>query len=646
MANSRVPAATSSDASIGAGTSITTVHLHDQRKGAVHRVKHAPTVHVARGYENHLPFLRAGRPIICLADWQVEPATQRHFWKQALRALGAELGDSVASAIVLVAGDMASAGDELRGSKSDSAPDLDWLFECFPDGDVYCVYGNHDLPDAQHLAWRSACSGLPRLLPHGAALRLPLVQPSTAPATVSHAESDGRAGLGVEATNDLVGSGNEASGEEEAEPIHADGRAEEGPPSAHQGAGKEPLATAEQLAGLDKRERAALPTAPTVSERSLSESYGAGASQYEEAALAEWKARGQLAADAAKRKGWQAASAEFAACVELRPDWEKGHSCLARVQAKVAAAAQQQPEHQSRVVSAEAEAGAVAQATEEGAGAAGMVALEVESDGGSDAHSVAAVGVVPSFNVGRGVALEDTAADLTRVEAALRQLRPPARSALAGLTLSGALNPVHTGHVQMLEAAAAALTAAGRHHAVLFGFLAPSSEGYLQHKLGAEALALRERCELCSATVEDRPSLGVLDWGVASSHAVAQGTEALLAKAFPAFRFTTFQVVGADFARKASLVEKAAGGRAGQYVCVKRRGLARDDAEWLRALEARHACGKLPSGFVLAEAPPEGASSTRVRELCKAGQWNALAASGLLHPAVVDALSERRWLQD
>ena len=62
----------------------------------------------------------------------------------------------------------------------------------------------------------------------------------------------------MEATNDLVGSGNEASGEEEAEPIHADGRVEEGPPSAHQGAGKEPLPTAEQLAGLDKRERAAL----------------------------------------------------------------------------------------------------------------------------------------------------------------------------------------------------------------------------------------------------------------------------------------------------------------------------------------------------------------------------------------------------
>ena len=139
-------------------------------------------------------------------------------------------------------------------------------------------------------------------------------------------------------------------------------------------------------------------------------------------------------------------------------------------------------------------------------------------------------------------------------------------------------------------------------------------------------VALRAAMQRIAATIDD------------------EAEQALLAKAFPAFRFTAFQVVGADFARKACLVEKASGGRAGQYVCLKRRGLAPDDADWLRALEARHAHGKLPSGFVLAEAPPEQVSSTRVREICKKGQWNALAASGLLHPAVVDALSEKRWL--
>lgn len=259
MAHSRVPAATSSDAALGAGTSITTVHLHDQRKDAVHRVKDAPTVHVARGYEHHLPLLRAGRPLICLADWQVEPATQRHFWEQALLALTSELGeDAVARAIVLVAGDMASAGDELRGSKSDSVPDLDWLFDSFPDGDVYCVYGNHDLTDEKHLAWRSPCSGLPSLLPHGAAIKVPLVHvPGTAPATVGRAESDGRVEIGAESSNSLVRSEqDEAAGEE---PTRAHERAEEEPPSAQQKTGEEPLVPmADQLAGLSKKERAAL----------------------------------------------------------------------------------------------------------------------------------------------------------------------------------------------------------------------------------------------------------------------------------------------------------------------------------------------------------------------------------------------------
>ena len=254
-------------------------------------------MHVARGYEHHLPLLRAGRPLICLADWQVEPATQRHFWEQALLALTSELGeDAVARAIVLVAGDMASAGDELRGSKSDSVPDLDWLFESFPDGDVYCVYGNHDLTDEKHLAWRSPCSGLPSLLPHGEAIRVPLVHvPGSAPATVGRAESDGRAALGAESTNNSMRSEQEAAGEE---PILAHERVEEEPPSAQQKTGEESLPTAEQLAGLSKKERAALWAACGSDEKRA----GAAPSKLERrqprqrASRTQWPAEAQLEA--------------------------------------------------------------------------------------------------------------------------------------------------------------------------------------------------------------------------------------------------------------------------------------------------------------------------------------------------------------
>ena len=76
---------------------------------------------------------------------------------------------------------------------------------------------------------------------------------------------------------------------------------------------------------------------PPRPQRELSAAYGAGASGYAEATLQEWKEHGLSAADAAKRRDWPMAVAEFEACVSLRPDWEKGHQCLAKAREKVAA---------------------------------------------------------------------------------------------------------------------------------------------------------------------------------------------------------------------------------------------------------------------------------------------------------------------
>ena len=73
------------------GQEVHTIHTSD-RRNAAHRIKHPPTVHVAYGFEEHLPFLRSDRPLICISDWQYEPATQRHFWQQAFRTLCGALG--------------------------------------------------------------------------------------------------------------------------------------------------------------------------------------------------------------------------------------------------------------------------------------------------------------------------------------------------------------------------------------------------------------------------------------------------------------------------------------------------------------------------------------------------------------------------
>ena len=156
---------------------VSEIKLYDLR-GANHKIQQPPTVHIARHYDRHLPFLKSGRPLICISDWQYEPDTQRHFWDQALPILEEELGGRhiLERAIVIVAGDMASGGNRLRGPASDAAPILDWLYDSFPYGDVFTIYGNHDDMAQQHLEKiNSASSGLPCVLPHGSpVIQIPL----------------------------------------------------------------------------------------------------------------------------------------------------------------------------------------------------------------------------------------------------------------------------------------------------------------------------------------------------------------------------------------------------------------------------------------------------------------------------------------
>lgn len=72
-----------------------------------------------------------------------------------------------------------------------------------------------------------------------------------------------------------------------------------------------------------------------VPKRNLSDVYGAGASSYDEAELAEWNAAGEAAAAAVRGKNWREAAAQFKACTERRPDHARGHICLARAHEKL-----------------------------------------------------------------------------------------------------------------------------------------------------------------------------------------------------------------------------------------------------------------------------------------------------------------------
>jgi nicotinic acid mononucleotide adenylyltransferase len=93
------------------------------------------------------------------------------------------------------------------------------------------------------------------------------------------------------------------------------------------------------------------------------------------------------------------------------------------------------------------------------------------------------------------------------------------------LVLSGSLNPVHRSHVALLKAVRRALESRvlpdGRPaFVVLSGVVVPSSEEYVNGKLGAEALPLGTRVALAQAAVDEDGDgwMGVAPWEVASGN--------------------------------------------------------------------------------------------------------------------------------
>ena len=92
-----------------------------------------------------------------------------------------------------------------------------------------------------------------------------------------------------------------------------------------------------------------------------------------------------------------------------------------------------------------------------------------------------------------------------------RPSNPAARECI--LLSTGAMNPIHRGHVAMIHAAADRLRAAG--YDVLRAYVSPSHDGYVQPKarrLSTLGLSAAFRLEVAQRAVADDPLVAVGAW--------------------------------------------------------------------------------------------------------------------------------------
>ena len=195
----------------------------------------------------------------------------------------------------------------------------------------------------------------------------------------------------------------------------------------------------------------------------------------------------------------------------------------------------------------------------------------------------------------------------------------------AVLLMTGALNPIHLGHVAMMEQARALVTARGER--VLGGWMSPSNDHYVQPKYRrkrSRAWPAAARLAMCQAAVAEHGWLGCAAWEASVPDRWPDFPEVVdVAHAWLTARrpgSVIYYVCGADHHKHLS----QGLGHPGKRVIVVPRG--------------RVPAGNAGVGVFVApaDAATRHVSATMVREALASGA----ALDGLLHPAVAGMVGE------
>mmetsp|Transcript_17991 Transcript_17991/g.34794 ORF Transcript_17991/g.34794 Transcript_17991/m.34794 type:complete len:346 (-) Transcript_17991:119-1156(-) len=186
------------------------------------------------------------------------------------------------------------------------------------------------------------------------------------------------------------------------------------------------------------------------------------------------------------------------------------------------------------------------------------------------------------------------------------------------LMLGGSFNPVHTQHIAALEMARNRLEEEGK--VVVGGFLGVSSKFHVVAKLGeAMTITKQHRSAMCQEVTNVSDWIETVPWGWANAQRQARLLEAAAQRHLPDLTVRHYTVLGADH----PVVFPGA-------VMAMRK----PHSQAIKALlESRP--GGPPKDFFMTREELENVSSTKIRELVHAHDWEGLKKTGWVHPRVL-----------
>ena len=162
---------------------------------------------------------------------------------------------------------------------------------------------------------------------------------------------------------------------------------------------------------------------------------------------------------------------------------------------------------------------------------------------------------------------------------------------------SGSLAPPHKMHIGLMEIAKKFIEENDKTKKVIGGYLVPSSDSYVKHKLGKDFIPLIHRVNMSKLFIKDSDWLDVLDWGLAKGKEIKFRLQKIINNIFPEYNIKCILVFGIDFYLKYKIHLDDT------YICIFRPGYDIDKVKNL-----------YPKNLIFVEGKDEDISSTLIRK--------------------------------
>ena len=250
---------------------------------------------------------------------------------------------------------------------------------------------------------------------------------------------------------------------------------------------------------------------------------------------------------------------------------------------------------------------------------------------------------------------DTTFCDNACITKVMRELASPTsrkRERIGFLVLSGSFNPVHAQHVKLLNIAKKYLEEKGWN--IIAGFLAPSSEAYVNKKYGKVKWSLKRRIHMCNLAIKDSSWISVCSHGELSSNWVKRCLQSELElhckDLLKGQRFNGVEIMGSDTIIRIfdkintqNISKYTESTQYGRVICYfLRPGLNKTkqnkNIEDISVDASRLGIELINVAQIYGNISLEPISSTFIRELISKGDWKTLRSMGCLAPAVLKAL--------